>query len=788
MAALYRASDVSYLQRPFIPSKFAIAAAFCLAVSAQDARVVAFLQKHCTSCHNDTNKAADLSLVAPGANAALWDKVHDKVTTGRMPPLGMPRPSNEELTGLLKWIEALPGRAATEQGPGRVVSRRLNRAEYNNTVRDLLGVTVRPADEFPLDDAGYGFDTVGDVLSVSPMLMEKYIAAARKLSKLAVYGEPIPAKPTKLARFMTKKSQDDPTPGALPFSNRGAIYGSFEFPVTGEYELRMRVGNYRPRVNGTPRQRELSRKRGLTPAEKQELDEENRKAYPPVKMVMAVDGKPIYTEIVEGNIDFQYAHGESIGRVRLSAGEHFFRASFPEFAALDNPLDNMNLDGRRKLFNDYIDIVGPFNPEPARRSKIFVCNEKTDSCSKQILSVLARKAFRRPVAPDELAKLTGLAASVRRDGDTFEESIRVALQAILLSPSFLFRAEPAANASAPISEHDLATRLSYFLWSSMPDEELSALADNGQLRKPGVLPKQIKRMLADKKSAALADNFAGQWLGLRTMNSRKPDPGHFPRVDDELLEAMREETLLFTKAIINENRSIEEFLNASFSYWNGPLARHYGDKSVNGEAFQRVDLKTSQRGGIVTHGSVLSLSSYATRTSPVLRGKWVLETLLGTPPPPAPAGVPSLPEGKEAAGASLRARLQQHRAKSECAVCHDLMDPIGFGLENYDAAGAWREKDGEHPIDASGVFPGGAAFQHPAQLRQAMAAQSGLFVRNFVEKLMTFALGRGIERSDRAHVDTIVERLKNNGHRMQFLIEEIVNSQPFQQRGKNVPN
>lgn len=788
MAALYRASDVSYLQRPFIPRQLAIAAAFCFAASAQDARIVAFLQKHCTSCHNDTSKAADLSLVAPGTNVALWDKVHDRVTTGRMPPLGMPRPSTEELTGLLKWIEALPGRAAAEKGPGRVVSRRLNRAEYNNTVRDLLGVTIRPADEFPLDDAGYGFDTVGDVLSVSPMLMEKYITAARRLSKLAVYGESAAAKPTKLARFMTKKSQDDPTPGALPFSNRGAIYGSFEFPVAGEYELRMRVGNYRPRVNGTPRQRELARKRGLTPAEKAELAEENRKAYPPVKMVVTLDGKQVLTEIVEGNIDFQYAHGESIARVKVTAGEHFFRASFPEFAALDNPLDNMNLDGRRKLFIDYVDVVGPYNPEPRRPSKIFVCNEKTDSCLKQILSVLARRAYRRPVAADELGRLTALAASVRKEGDSFEESVRVALQAILLSPSFLFRAEPLAKTDTPVSEHDLATRLSYFLWSSMPDEELSALADRGELRKPGVMAKQLKRMLADKKSDALAENFAGQWLGLRTMDRRKPDPKHFPRVDDEVLEAMRDETLLFTRAIIREDRSIEEFLNASFTYWNGPLARHYGNPSINGEAFERVTLKGDQRGGIVTHGSVLSLSSYATRTSPVLRGKWVLENLLGTPPPPAPAGVPSLPEGKEAAAASLRERMQQHRAKAECAVCHDLMDPIGFGLENYDAAGAWREKDGEFAIDASGVFPGGAAFRGPAQLRDAMAAQSGLFVRNFVEKLMTFALGRGIERGDRAHVDAIVERMKNNGHRMQFLIGEIVNSQPFQQRGKNVPN
>ncbi len=737
-----------------------------------------FLRKYCTGCHNDTSKAGNLSLAGARPEGAAWERVLDKVSRGQMPPLGMPRPTAEEIAGFV---------GKTPAGPGRVVSRRLNRAEYNNTVRDLLGVSLRPADEFPFDDQGYGFDTVGDVLSVSPMLMEKYLSAARRLARVAVYGEPAPGKAGKLARFMSKKSQEDPTAGALPFSNRGAIYGSFSFPVSGEYELRMRVGNYRPRTTGSARQRELSRKRGLTEAEKAELAEENRKAYPPVRMVVTVDGKPVLTEVVEGNIDFQYAHGESIARVKVTAGEHAFRASFPEFADMENPLDNMNLDGRRKLFIDYVDIVGPFaataeRPESYRR--IFECEEQTAACAEKILGTLARRAYRRPVTAEELGALTGLAAMVRREGDTFAESIRVGVQAILLSPHFLFRAEPASMSAALVSEHDLATRLSYFLWSSMPDAELSALADAGRLRQPGVLAGQVKRMLRDNKSDALVENFAGQWLGLRGLDKRKPDPGHFPRVDDEVLESMRQETVLFTRAILREDRSIVEFLDGRFTYLNGMLARHYGIAGVSGEGFQRVELEGGRRGGVLTQGAVLTLSSYATRTSPVLRGRWVLENLLGTPPPPAPPDVPALPEGKAAKAASLRERLQEHRAKASCAVCHDAMDPIGFGLENYDASGAWRDRDGEYAIDASGTFPGGKVFRGPEELRRAMAEQSGLFVRNFVEKLMTYALGRGLERGDRGTVDGVVARLGQNGFRMQVLVEEIVNSAPFQMRGK----
>ena len=749
--------------------------------------VVPFLEKNCVSCHSASAKAGGLSLGEPQFGGEVWEKVLDKLRTGRMPPLGAPQPTKELVAAVSNWIETRPGRIHVGDEPGRVTSRRLNRAEYNNTVRDLLGVALRPADEFPLDDAGYGFDTIGDVLSVSPLLMEKYIAAARRLSTVAVYGEKAAAKPTKLIRYLTKKSQDDPTPGALPFSIRGAIYVNFRFPVSGEYELRMRVGNYRPRLSGSLRRAELVRKSSLSEAEKKEFDHLNRTEYPPVQMVTSLDGEPIMTEIVEGNIDYQYAHGESVARVKLKAGEHSFRASFPAFADLENPLDNMNLDGRRKLFIDYVDIVGPFavsaeTPESNRR--LFVCEEKTASCAERILATVARRAYRRTITRQELGTLTALAAMVRREGDSFEESIRVGLQAILLSPHFLFRAEPESTGAELVSEFDLASRISYFLWSSLPDEELLRAAELGSLRRPGVLAAQVKRMLKDAKSDALVENFAGQWLGLRLMERRKPDPKRFPRVDDELLEAMRRETILFTREILREDRSVVEFLDGRFTYLNGPLARHYGIAGVQGETFQRVALPSGHRGGVVTHGSVLTLSSYATRTSPVLRGRWVLENLLGTPPPPAPPDIPALVEANLGTAASLRTRLEQHRANPSCAVCHDQMDPIGFGLENFDAAGAWRDKDGNFPVDSSGTFPGGATFNGPEELRQSLRAQAAMFVRTFTEKMMTYALGRGVERGDRETVDGINSRLSANGYRMGMLVEEIVKSKPFQMRGK----
>jgi len=779
----------------FAPIRLApvlIGVAVCLTSAAQQGdqteyrnTVQPFLAKNCLACHNAKLRTANLSLDGASVAPATWTKVLDKLSAGQMPPPGSPRPGKAEVAAVTRWIEGFAGSSAS--GPGRVTTRRLNRAEYNNTIRDLLGVSLRPADEFPLDDAGYGFDNNGDVLSVSPLLMEKYVAAARKVSRAAVFGESAPARPTRLIRFMSKKSQDDPTPNALPYSYRGAIYGNFDFPVTAEYEFRMRVGNYRPRDTGSARQTELSHKRSLTDEEKAELREENRKAYPPVKMVMTVDGSQLLTQVVEGNIDFDYAHGETIGRVRLAAGQHRFRASFPEFADLDNVHDNVNLDGRRMLFIDYVDIVGPFQPAsepPASRKRLFVCEEQTPDCTRRILQNLAARAYRRPATAQEIEQLTGLAAMVRNNGDSFEESIRVALQAVLMSPNFLFRVEQDSTSeyARPLNGYELASRLSYFLWTSMPDEELMRAAGDGRLTEPEVLSEQARRMLRDPKSSALVENFFGQWLGLRLMDRRKPSPGQFPNVDDELLEAMRHETELFARAVIDEDRSVLDFIDGRFSFLNGPLAHHYGIPGVRGEDFTRVEFDGEQRGGVLTQGSVLTLSSYATRTSPVLRGKWVLENLLGTPPPPPPPDIPALQEEKLGVAASLRQRLEQHRANPSCAVCHDQMDAIGFGLENYDASGAWRTRDGNFAVDSSGKLPGGAAFNGPKQLKQVLKAQSDLFVHNLTVKLLTYAVGRGVESQDRQTVAQITSQLAAGGYRFSTLVNEIIMSEPFRMR------
>ncbi len=707
-----------------------------------------------------------------------------------MPPPGAPAPAKAELDAAIAALNKTLGHSnSAVQSPGRVTARRLNRIEYDNTLHDLLGISLRPGTDFPLDDAGYGFDNNGDVLSISPLLMEKYTTAARAASRVAVYGEVAPKQPGKLTRFLGKKLQDDPTSNALPFSLRGALWTSYDFPVTGDYEFRMRIGNYRPRENVSPRQKELSRKFAPSPAEKAELAELNRIADPPVKMVMTVDGREIYSEVVEGNIDYAYAHGESIARTRLTAGEHRFRASFPEYADMDDPRTNVNTDGRRKIFVDYIDIVGPFNPAPAPKNPaIFVCPEHTPACARRIIENTATRAWRRPVTVAELDRLAKLAATVRKDSEKFDEGLRIALEAILLSPNFLFRIErePTAPATGTynLNDFELATRLSYFLWSSLPDEPLMRAAREHKLTQPGGLQTQLKRMLTDPRATALIDNFAGQWLSLRELDRRKPDPVRFPLADDEILEAMKTESLLFAGAILRENRPILDFLDGRFTYLNGALARYYGLPGVNGEAFRKVELDGVQRGGVMTHGAILTLSSYATRTSPVLRGKWVLENLLGTPPPPPPPDIPALEEKDLGSTASVRQRLEQHRANPACAVCHNQMDPIGFGLENYDAAGRWRTHDGKFAVDSSGKLPGGQTFDKPQDLRRIMRDTPEAFTRNFVEKMMTYALGRGLEPSDRQAVGAIQQRLAANGYRFATLLEAILESPAFRQRQK----
>lgn len=762
------------------------------------------LERRCAGCHNEKVQSGKLNLrafpthQAASANPEVWGMLLEKVESGKMPPPGQATLRQEEVSALRQWVKSLPSQAAREQDPGRITARRLNRVEYNNTVRDLLGVDTRPAEEFPVDDSGYGFDNNGDVLSISPMLMEKYMQAAARLSRLAVYGERYSTKPTVLARLLNRRSPDANdvlSKGSyLPYSLRGAMYGQWTFPVDAEYEFRVRIANFREAqdAGATPGRRRLSAiPRSLTDEERKVFEEQTREAAPPRKLVLTLDGKPVMTEVVEGSGAFGYSRGEFTARVPVKAGERAFRASYPELADLIDPRQNINRDMRRGLFVDYMEIVGPYDPSanpPASYRKIFTCGhppgKHESACARRSVEALMERAYRRPATPDEVSRKMRLVEMAAADGETVEEGVRLALEAVLVSPQFLFRVEKDSGAAGArrVNDLELASRLSYFLWASMPDEELLRTAKENRLHLPDVLNKQVRRMMADAKARNLVDNFAAQWLQLRSLGRTKPDPVRFPTVDDELLDAMRQETSLFVEAMIREDRSILDFIDAPFTFLNGPLARHYGMQGVSGEEFRRIALDGTQRSGLLTQGAILTVSSYPTRTSPPVRGKWVLENLLGAAPPPPPPDAPVLNESELSGVRSMRERMEQHRKDPSCAPCHVLMDPIGFGLEGYDAAGAWRTHDGSVAIDTSGTLPDGKSFRGAEDLKKILRGQSGAFTRNLTEKLMTFALGRGLERQDGAVVEEIARQAAAQGHRFSVLVTGIVNSKPFQMR------
>ena len=788
-----------------------------------ETKVLPVLAANCFPCHGSDVQTADVnfSVFRKGADAAakpeLWRKVREKIQGHLMPPPPIPGLSESDAAAITGWIDSLLGAPKTTSAasPGRVTARRLNRVEFNNTIRDFLGVAVHPADDFPIDNQGYGFDNIGDVLTLSPMLMEKYLAAARSVSRIAVYGESYEKKPAIVGKLMTKSVQDDGqvSGDTLPFSIRGDMEGVYRFPVEADYVLQFRITNRRgkePGVDVSPNGgatapagrgggRGASGGRGHAgagPGRGAPMTEEQRKAQlevlrtaaPPVEVDVDVDGNQVFKDMVEGNEAYTYSRGPTVVKVHVTAGEHTIHAYFPANANLDNPLTNLNPDGRHKLSADILEIIGPYNPSPARPAsygKIFVCATHDAVCARKIVESLERRGFRRPPTEAETQRLLKLVALVRAQGDSFDEGIRVALQSILVSPAFLFRIErdpAAATAAYRVNDYELASRLSYFLWSSMPDEELLKLAAQHKLGDNTVLETEVRRMLQDPKASNLVSDFAAQWLDLRALDRKKPDAVKFPTVDDELLIAMRRETMLFVGEIFTKDRSLLDLIDGKFTYVNGPLARYYGIRGVNGTSFQRVSLEGTERGGLLTQASILTLTSYATRTSPVIRGKWVLQNILGAAPPPPPPDVPALEEKNLGTEASVRTRLEQHRANPACAVCHKQMDPIGFGLENFDAAGGWRTKEGKFDVDSSGTLPDGRTFQGVDGLKGILKSQSGMFVHNFTEKLLTFALGRGLENSDSGTVDQIDRALPANGYRLSALVTAIVESDPFRMR------
>jgi hypothetical protein len=734
-----------------------------------------FLTKNCVMCHNGKLKSGELDLQYHSAaervlkDRNVWEMVVQKIRTGEMPPKGLPKPKPDEIERVTGRIESEFDRIDREAtpDPGRVTTRRLNRYEYNNTIRDLLAMDFRPADDFPADDSGYGFDNIGDVLSLSPVLMEKYMSAAEKVARRAIVAE---APQIRAVRAQLKAEDFGMGehlkfaplgPGAAgPVPSKLALHVEHKFPAQGEYDVRVQFGGVRP-------------------------DTANM-----VKFGLWIDGSLNTTFEVDPdrgkkrNIDFRLPIGS--GEHRLSVA-----AMNDNFDPAANPIPARD----RYFAVDMFEVRGPFNPVlpelPASHRRVISCGHELNaheaSCARKIITDITRRAFRRPPLANEVNGLLRLFDSTQKDGDNFEQGMRVVLQALLVSPRFLFRIERDANpadptASHPVSAFELASRLSYFLWSSMPDDELLKAAESGALAKPGVLHAQVKRMLDDPKAAALSENFAGQWLQLRNLDEAKPDPEKFPDFDDELRRAMKRETELFFEALIKEDRSILEFLDAKFTYLNDRLAMHYGIPGVDGPEFRRVALTGDQRGGVLTQASVLTVSSYPTRTSPVIRGKWILENLLNAPPPPPPPGVPNLDEQAVGNSGSLRQQLEKHRSNSVCASCHSRMDPLGFGLENYDAIGAWRTRDGKFGIDSAGVLPNGKSFTRPSELKAILKSDKDEFAKCLTEKLLTYALGRGLERFDRSAVQSISRRTAAEGYRFSALINAIVDSMPFQMR------
>ena len=743
-----------------------------------------FIATNCLECHDRETKASGLVLEGPiGAGVAghseTWEKVARKLASRQMPPLDSPRPAEREYAAAVAWLEtSLDAAAAARPNPGRTETfRRLNRTEYQNAIRDLLALDVDVAVLLPADESSHGFDNV-TVADLSPALLSRYIAAAQKISQLAI-GSGTVAPREDVFRMRPDVTQDVHLPG-LPLGTRGGMLISYNFPQDAEYEIQVRL--MRDRNDEVEGLRE--------PHELEILLDRERVAVFPVKPA----GKELSNQEIDANLRT---------RVRIAAGPHKIAATFPARSSslLETTRQPLNVH-----FNFYrhprlgpavyqVSIIGPFEAigpgdTPSRR-RVFVCRptspEDEAECAKRILANLARRAYRRPIDGEDLQPLLAFYEQGSKDGG-FEAGIELALSSLLVKPQFLFRIEhdppdlPAGTAYR-ISDLELASRLSFFLWSSNPDDELLELAARGELRQPEMLAHQVRRMLADERSRSLASNFASQWLHLRNLDAAVPDMRLYPDFDDNLRQAMRQETELCFERILREDHSVLGLIKADHTYLNERLARHYGIPHICGSRFRRVAVDDeSQRGGLLRQGSILTVTSYATRTSPVLRGKWVMENLLGMPPPPPPAEVPALKDNTVATNLSVRERLAAHRANAACAGCHSLIDPAGFALENFDAIGRWRTLEEGKPIDASGGLSDGSVYTGVAGLEQAVAQRPELFVRTITEKLLTFALGRGLEHYDAPAIRQIVRHAKDDDYRFSRLILGIVQSTPFQMR------
>ena len=759
--------------------------------SAAAADHAAVLTQYCITCHNDRARTGGLVLSAADldnvpARADVWEKVIRKVRAGMMPPVGLPRPDQAALDSLVSHLETTIDKAALASPVlRRPAMHRLNRAEYGNAIRDLFNLEVDVASLLPPDEEAFGFDNNALVLSVSPALMERYLSAAWKISGLAVASPKItPSLET--FRVRGDLSQHDHVPG-LPIGTRGGIVIRHYFPVDGEYVISPRL--YRETVNII---------RGL------EVPHDLEVTLDGERVVLARFGGP---QDEQANYLQPTLAGDEMEkrfqkRLKVKAGVHtvgvaFIKKSSATTLELLQPFERERLDpitpvGIPEL--DKVTIEGPFNAVATEsspsRAKVFICRPASQAsesgCAKTILSTLARRAYRGAVNAAEMTRLLGFYEKERASGGSFDDGIESALTFLLVNPRFLFRVESDPQNAAPgsiyrISDLELASRLSFFLWSSIPDDQLLDLAIAGKLQQASVLEQQVRRMLKDQRARALGANFAGQWLYLRNVRGLQPDADVFPDFDHNLREALQRETEMLFESVVLEDQSVVTLLDADYTFVNERLARHYGIPNVYGTQFRRVPVTNDARRGLLGHGSILALTSYNNRTSPVNRGKYVLTNILGTPPPPAPENVPPLDESPGKALA-MRERMEEHRRNPTCAGCHKLMDPIGLALENFDGIGRWRTMDNGARIDSAAQLADGTNVAGPAALRAAILRRPDMFARNMTEMLLTYALGHGVDHHDMPFVRSIVRDANRADYRFSSLVIGIVKSVPFQRR------
>jgi mono/diheme cytochrome c family protein len=761
--------------------------------AAYDKEVVPLLSTYCFSCHGEKKQKGDLNLQSfrTGADAEkarkVWKEVADNLHSHEMPPEKEKQPSDAERGKIMAWVKSLATTDAPD--PGRVTVRRLNRLEYNNTIRDLVGVDFKPAEDFPEDDVGNGFDNIGDVLSLPPLLMEKYLIAADQILERAIVLDPpdIDVDLTTWEYVVDGKVKDKPAPDpeakgkveGITITEAGELRGLVAIPVSGKYSLKIKAASEpvgtEPAQMGVKIDSKMVADTKVTP----------KKPAPVALTIDAPRGLHVlsisfmnpFSEPPEAEPAKDAKPAVPGQKPKKPTGP---RTRFLQLVSLEmkGPRQGTQTPAHRAIF-----IA---KPDP--KNKDLAAAER--DAAKQILAAFATRAYRRPVSDVQLDRLMTLYDVSAKNGQVFQDRVRLGLKGVLISPSFLFRTEPdraAKDGAYALDSYEVASRLSYFLWSTMPDQALFDLAKQNKLTDPAVIRQEVARMLKDPKARALVDSFASQWLQLRKMETIAPDAKIFPEFTPEIRKAMYDESMSYVEAIMREDRSVLELIDSDYTYLNDKLAKLYGIPGVVGNQFRKVQLTDRNRGGLLGQGAVLAITSMPGRTSPVKRGKWVMEEILGTPPPPPPPNVESLEKEAEkhteTAKLSLRERMDRHRTDPVCSSCHKVMDAIGFGLENFDALGRWRDKDeGGLVLDTAGKLPNGTSFRNPVELKKIFMEAKDQFTGNMAEKMLTYALGRGVEHYDEPTIDRIVETMGKNEYRFSVLVAEVATSYPFLNR------